>query len=140
MVLCACVGAKLLQSCLTLCDPIDSSLPGSSLHGIRHDSWVTPPGSQVTTPPPRVLVFPRRECSPEVLLLPAELSGEISQKVNLILNRFLNQFPRGRDQFAFYFFLLSHLGWYFTRVVGIFRVLSLHRNDPPSIFLKEEAI
>ena len=23
-----------LQSCLTLCDPIDSSLPGSSVHGI----------------------------------------------------------------------------------------------------------
>ena len=72
-------------------------------------------------------------------MLPPELSGEISQKVNLILSRFLNQFPRGRDQFAFYFFLLSHLGWYFTRVVGIFRVLSLHRNDPQSIFLKEES-
>ena len=29
-----CVRAKLLQSCLTLCDPIDSSPPGSSVHGI----------------------------------------------------------------------------------------------------------
>ena len=27
-------AAKLLQSCLTLCDPIDSSLPGSSVSGI----------------------------------------------------------------------------------------------------------
>ena len=27
-------AVKLLQSCLTLCDPIDSSLPGSSVHGI----------------------------------------------------------------------------------------------------------
>ena len=26
--------AKSLQSCLTLCDPMDSSLPGSSIHGI----------------------------------------------------------------------------------------------------------
>ena len=26
--------AKSLQSCLTLCDPVDSSLPGSSVHGI----------------------------------------------------------------------------------------------------------
>ena len=26
--------AKLLQSCLTLCDPMDHSLPGSSVHGI----------------------------------------------------------------------------------------------------------
>ena len=29
-----CVHAKLLQSCLTLCDPVDSSLLGSSVHGI----------------------------------------------------------------------------------------------------------
>ena len=27
-------AAKLLQSCPTLCDPIDGSLPGSSVHGI----------------------------------------------------------------------------------------------------------
>ena len=29
-----CVRAKSLQSCLTLCDPMDSSLSGSSVHGI----------------------------------------------------------------------------------------------------------
>ena len=29
-----CLCAKSLQSCLTLCDPIDCSLPGSSVHGI----------------------------------------------------------------------------------------------------------
>ena len=37
------VCAKLLQSCLTLCDPIDHSLPGSSVHGIlqgRILEWV----------------------------------------------------------------------------------------------------
>ena len=28
-----CVHAKLIQSCLTLCDPKDHSLPGSSVHG-----------------------------------------------------------------------------------------------------------
>ena len=28
------VGAKLLQLCLTLSDPMDCSLPGSSVHGI----------------------------------------------------------------------------------------------------------
>ena len=27
-------AAKLLQSCLTLCDPMGYSLPGSSIHGI----------------------------------------------------------------------------------------------------------
>ena len=30
----AAVAAKLLQSCLTLCDPIDGSLPGSPIPGI----------------------------------------------------------------------------------------------------------
>ena len=29
-----CVCAKSLQSCLTLCDPMNCSLPGSSVHGI----------------------------------------------------------------------------------------------------------
>ena len=31
---CVCVCAKLLQSCPTLCDPMDCSPPGSSVHGI----------------------------------------------------------------------------------------------------------
>ena len=30
----AAAAAKLLQSCPTLCDPIDGSPPGSSVHGI----------------------------------------------------------------------------------------------------------
>ena len=30
----AAAAAKSLQSCLTLCDPMDCSLPGSSIHGI----------------------------------------------------------------------------------------------------------
>ena len=40
---CACMHAKSLQSCLTLCDPMDHSLPGSSVHGIlqeRIPEWV----------------------------------------------------------------------------------------------------
>ena len=39
----AIAAAKLLQSCLTLCDPIDSSPPGSSIPGIlqaRTLEWV----------------------------------------------------------------------------------------------------
>ena len=31
---CVCVCAQSLQSCLTLCDPMDCSPPGSSVHGI----------------------------------------------------------------------------------------------------------
>ena len=30
----ACVNVKLPQLCLTPCDPVDHSLPGSSAHGI----------------------------------------------------------------------------------------------------------
>ena len=29
---CVCVHAQSLQSCLTLCDPVNCSLPGSSVH------------------------------------------------------------------------------------------------------------
>ena len=39
----AAAAAKSLQSCLTLCDPIDGSPPGSSVHGIlqtRTLDWV----------------------------------------------------------------------------------------------------
>ena len=39
----AAAAAKSLQSCLTLCDPIDSSPPGSSIHGVfqaRVLEWV----------------------------------------------------------------------------------------------------
>ena len=35
----AAAAGKSLQSCLTLCDPIDGSLPGSSVHGI-FQAWV----------------------------------------------------------------------------------------------------
>ena len=39
----AATAAKSIQSCLTLCNPIDSSPPGSSVHGIlqaRTLEWV----------------------------------------------------------------------------------------------------
>ena len=29
-----CMGAKSLQACPTLCDPMNCNLPGSSVHGI----------------------------------------------------------------------------------------------------------
>ena len=41
--------AESLQSCLTLCDPMDCSLPGSSVHGIlqaRILKWVIMPSSR----------------------------------------------------------------------------------------------
>ena len=46
----ACMHAKLLQSCLTLCNPMDCSPPGSSVHGIlqaRILEWVAQPGIEL---------------------------------------------------------------------------------------------
>ena len=45
----ACVHAEPLQSCLTLCDPMDCSPPGSSVYGILQASilkWVAMPSSR----------------------------------------------------------------------------------------------
>ena len=46
--MCACMQvSSVAQSCLTLCGPMDCSLPGSSVHGIfqaRILQWVPPPG------------------------------------------------------------------------------------------------
>ena len=47
-VMCVCMRAKSLQSCLTLCNPMDCSPPGSSVHGIsqaRILEWVVTPSS-----------------------------------------------------------------------------------------------
>ena len=51
-----CMHAKLLQSCPTLCDPVDYSLPRSSVHGFsRLEYWsgfpYLPPGD---LPDPRM--------------------------------------------------------------------------------------
>ena len=48
----AAAAAKSLQSCPTLCDPIDGSPPGSSVHGIlqaRTLEWVTISSSNAAT-------------------------------------------------------------------------------------------
>ena len=48
------VHAKLLQSCLTLCDHVDCSPPGSSVRGIlqaRILEWVVKPSSRASSQP-----------------------------------------------------------------------------------------
>ena len=48
-----CMCAKSLQSCPALCDPVDCSLPGSSVHGIlqaRILKWVDMPSSSGSSP------------------------------------------------------------------------------------------
>ena len=52
--ICGCMHAKSLQSCLTLCDLMDYSLPGSSVHGIlqaRILKWVAMPSSRGSSQP-----------------------------------------------------------------------------------------
>ena len=49
-----CVRVKSLQSWPTLCDPMDCSLPGSSVHGIsqaRILEWVAMPASRGSSQP-----------------------------------------------------------------------------------------
>ena len=49
-----CVHAKLIQSCLTLCDPMDYSLPGYSVHGILQAgilAWAAIPFSRGSSQP-----------------------------------------------------------------------------------------
>jgi len=49
-----CVKALVTQSCLTLCDPMDCSPPGSSVHGIlqaRILEWVAMPSSRGSSQP-----------------------------------------------------------------------------------------
>ena len=49
-----CVHAKSLQLCLTLCNPVDCSLPESSVHGIlqaRILKWVAMPSSRGSSQP-----------------------------------------------------------------------------------------
>ena len=49
-----CLRAKSLQSCPTLCDPMDCHPPGSSVHGIlqtRKLEWVAMPSSRGSSQP-----------------------------------------------------------------------------------------
>ena len=51
---CACMHVKSLQSCVTLCDSMDCSPPGSSVHGVfqvRILEWVVIPFSRGSSRP-----------------------------------------------------------------------------------------
>ena len=51
---CVCVCVKVAQSCLTLCNPMDCSLPGSFVHGIlqaRILEWFAIPFSRGSSQP-----------------------------------------------------------------------------------------
>ena len=64
-----CIHAESLQSCLTLCDPMDCSLLGSSVHGILQARNYSTNWSGLTCPSPGDLPNPGIE--PESLPSPA---------------------------------------------------------------------
>ena len=83
------VHAKLLQSCLTLCDPMDYSLPHSSIHGILQARML-----ELHFPTPGGYCLPRNQTQVLCLLhwqvgsLPLGLPGKLY--VSLIESQFLN--------------------------------------------------
>ena len=81
--------AKLLQLCMTLCDPMDHSLPGSSVHGIlqarilewekkkKKEYW-----SGLPCPPPGPLPTLQRS-NPHLLRPPALVGGFFTTSTTL---------------------------------------------------------
>ena len=73
---CVCVCVCVAQSCLTLCNPMDCSLPVSSVHGIlqaRILEWVDMPSSRESSrTKDQIWVFPALEADS----LPSEPRGK----------------------------------------------------------------
>ena len=79
----SCVHAKLLQLCLTLCNPMDCSLPGSLSMGFsRQEYWSASP-----CPPPGDLAYSRIELAslvaPALQVDSLPLSNQGSLKLSL---------------------------------------------------------
>ena len=69
LIMCVCVHTKLLQLCLSLCDPKNHSSPGFLVHGIlRQEYW-----SGFPCPPPDDA--PNPEIEPQFLRCPALAGG-----------------------------------------------------------------
>ena len=109
----ACMHAKSLQLCPTLCDPIDYSLPGFSVHGIlqaRILKWVAIP-FPVELPDPGI-----EPCSPELQgdSLPSEpIQSIFKQKQTYILSAslFCTKVGLLHTLFVILSFLPSNVPW-----------------------------
>ena len=79
------LGAQLLQSCLTLWDPVDCSSPGSSVHGLSHPEYWS--GLPCLTPwdLPNLGIKPESPASPalQVDSLPTKPLGKPQGEVTL---------------------------------------------------------
>ena len=80
MCVCVCVCVLVTQSCPTLCDSMDCSLPGSSVHGVLQErilEWVAISFSNANFTSSS-LVTRRRQGHPTPVLLPGESQGRRS--------------------------------------------------------------
>ena len=114
--------AKLPQSCLTLCDPMDCSLPGSSVYGILQARILLQNG--LSCPPPGDLPDPRIE--PTALMSPALAGGfftswalRISTKKKKNCQNFYKTCTKPTDQFEenlylYYFEPSNPWAWYIS--------------------------
>ena len=96
----ACMHAKSLQSCPTLCDPMGCSSSGSSVQGVfqaRILEWVAKPSSR-GSPTPGIEPTSHAPCTGRQVLLPLGPSGESPSSVSL------------SKSFAFTFFPLTESG------------------------------
>ena len=88
--------AKSLQSCPTLCNPMDHSLPGFSVHGIlqaRILEWAAMPSSQG--------IFPTQELNPHLLCLLHWQAGCLPLVPPMPLRKTLMLCKIGRGLFSF---------------------------------------
>ena len=85
--------SEVAQSCLTLSDPMDCSLPGSSVHGIfqaRVLEWVAIAFSPLPTPHPKSPCLPLPHCLqglPTLLFPPLSVGWQAAQLAQM------NPFP-----------------------------------------------
>ena len=101
------VFAKLLQSCPTLCDPMDCSPPGSSAHGViqaRILEWVTKPSSRGSSWPRDQTHFSYVFCIGRQVLYPSRLLGSprsvylFVNNRNIVLDFYINSWLRSVGQ------------------------------------------
>ena len=88
-----CMCAKLLQSCLTLCDPMNCSWQGSSVHGIfqaRTLKWISMTSSRVSSWPKDQTYISYLSCIGRRVLYTTSTNMVISYYIMNILRHIIN--------------------------------------------------
>ena len=85
-----CLLAESLKACLTLCDPMGCSPPGSSVHGILHArilEWVAMPSSRGSSDPETEPMSPASPALAGGFFLP--LSHRGNSEVKIYVDKYL---------------------------------------------------